>query len=152
MNQRRWAIISLLFAASLINYLDRASVSLALPAISLELRLDPTTKGLLLSSFFWSYSFMQIPVGLLVDRFPIRWFYAGMFAIWSLACGLTGLATSLAILVLLRILLGIGESIYFPGGAKTVSLLFPPPDRGLPSGLFNSGTRAWWSAGSSFPG
>jgi ACS family D-galactonate transporter-like MFS transporter len=142
MNRKRWGIISLLFTASLINYLDRASISLALPAISLELHLDPTTKGLLLSSFFWSYAFMQIPMGLLVDRFPIRWFYAGMFAIWSLACGLTGFAGSLAILVSLRILLGIGESIYFPAGTKTVCLLFPPSDRGLPSGLFNSGTRA----------
>jgi len=139
---RRWLIVALLFAASLINYLDRASLSLALPIISLDLHLDPTRKGVLLSSFFWSYTFMQIPIGLAVDRFPIRWFYAGMFAIWSLACGLTGFVTSLAVFIGLRILLGIGESIYFPGGTKTVSLLFEPNHRGLPSGIFNSGTRA----------
>src|SRR5215472_13741175 len=114
MSRRRWAVVSLLFTASLINYLDRASLSLALPKISSDLHLDPATKGLLLSSFFWSYAFMQIPVGLLLDRFPIRWLYAGMFAIWSLACGLTGFASSLAVFVALRVLLGIGESVYYP--------------------------------------
>ncbi|MBV8841712.1 MAG: MFS transporter [Bryobacterales bacterium] len=139
---RRWPVVALLFTASLINYLDRASLSLALPAISTELHLDAARKGILLSSFFWSYAFMQIPIGLAIDRFPIRWFYAGMFALWSLACGLTGLVSSLAAFLALRIVLGIGESIYYPGGTKIVALLFKPPDRGLPSGIFNSGTRA----------
>ena len=139
---RRWAVVALLFTASLINYLDRASLSLALPAISIDLHLDPAKKGVLLSSFFWSYTAMQIPIGLFVDRFPIRWFYAGMFGLWSLACGLTGFVSSLGAFLGLRVLLGIGESIYYPGGVKTVSLLFAPRDRGLPSGLFNSGTRA----------
>ena len=141
-SRRRWAIVSLLFAASLINYLDRASLSLALPVISIDLHLDPERKGVLLSSFFWSYALLQVPVGLCVDRFPIRWFYAGMFAVWSLACGFTGFVSGLAAFLGLRILLGAGESIYYPGGTKTVSLLFAPQDRGLPSGLFNSGTRA----------
>ena len=139
---RRWPIVGLLFTASLINYLDRASLSLALPTISLDLHLDPTLKGVLLSSFFWSYAFMQIPVGLAVDRYPIRWFYAGMFGLWSLACGLTGWVRNLTAFLALRIVLGIGEAIYYPGGTKTVSLLFEPNHRGLPSGIFNSGTRA----------
>lgn len=139
--RRRWAVVALLFIASMVNYLDRASLSLALPSISSELGLDPTRKGLLLSAFFWSYALLQIPIGLCLDRFPIRWLYAGMFALWSLACGLTGFAGSLIVLVCLRIVLGIGESIYFPGGAKTVSLMFSPKDRGLPNGLFDCGTR-----------
>jgi MFS family permease len=146
----RWGIVSLLFAASLINYLDRASLSLALPVIGVDLHLDPTQKGLLLSAFFWSYAFMQVPVGLLVDRYPIRWVYAGLFAIWSLACGFTGFVGSLAVFLLLRVLLGIGESVYFPGGTKMVYLLFPPKHRGLPSGLFNSGTRLGFSVGGLF--
>ena len=144
---RRWGIVSLLFTASLINYLDRASLSLALPVIGVDLHLDPTQKGLLLSAFFWSYAFMQVPVGLILDRYPIRWVYAGMFAIWSLACGFTGFVGSLFVFVVLRILLGIGESVYFPGGTKMVYLLFPPNERGLPSGWFNSGSRLGFSAG-----
>jgi MFS family permease len=144
---RRWGIVSLLFAASLINYLDRASLSLALPVIGVDLHLDPTEKGLLLSAFFWSYAFMQVPVGLFLDRYPIRWVYAALFSLWSLACGLTGFVGSLAAFLALRILLGIGESVYFPGGTKMVYLLFPPKQRGLPSGLFNSGTRLGFTVG-----
>src|ERR1700719_4389682 len=137
----RWSIVSLLFAASLINYLDRAAISFALPFISRDFHLTAQGKGLLLSSFFWSYALMQIPIGWCADRFNLRWLYAGAFALWSLAQGLTGLAGSLAVLIAFRILLGVGESIYLPGGTKIVSLLFTRGARGLPSGLFDFGTR-----------
>lgn len=140
-NKRRWWIVGLLFTASLINYLDRAAISFALPLISKEFQLTPQGKGLLLSSFFWSYALMQIPIGWCADRFDLRWLYAGAFTIWSFAQGLTGLASSLVMLLAFRILLGIGESIYLPGGTKIVSLLFAPKERGLPSGLFDFGTR-----------
>jgi MFS family permease len=140
-NKRRWFIVGLLFAASLINYLDRAAISFALPWISRDFHLNPESKGVLLSSFFWSYALMQIPIGWLVDRYSLRWLYLGAFVLWSLAQGLTGLADSLAVLIGLRILLGVGESIYLPGGSKIVSLLFTRNDRGLPSGLFDFGTR-----------
>jgi len=140
-NKRRWTIVGLLFSASVINYLDRATISFALPLISKELHLTPEIKGVLLSSFFWSYALMQIPIGWCADRLNLRWLYAGAFAVWSLAQGLTGLAGSLAVLVAFRILLGVGESIYLPGGTKIVSLMFTGKDRGLPSGLFDFGTR-----------
>jgi MFS transporter, ACS family, D-galactonate transporter len=140
-HSRRWAIVGLLFTASMINYMDRATVSFALPLISEELSLGPMTKGVLLSAFFWSYALMQIPIGYLVDRVNLRWIYAGAFALWSVAQGLAGLAGGLSTLVLFRALLGIGESIYLPGGSKIVSVLFPPKDRGLPAGLFDMGTR-----------
>jgi MFS transporter, ACS family, D-galactonate transporter len=138
---QRWSIVSLLFAASLINYLDRAAISFALPLISVDFRLTAQGKGLLLSSFFWSYALMQIPIGWSADRLNLRWLYAGAFTLWSLAQGLTGLASSLAALLTFRILLGVGESVYLPGGTKIVSLLFAPKERGLPSGLFDFGTR-----------
>jgi MFS transporter, ACS family, D-galactonate transporter len=140
-NQRRWSIVGLLFTASLINYLDRAAISFALPLISSDFQLPPASKGLLLSSFFWSYALMQIPIGWCADRFNLRWLYAGAFALWSFAQGLTGVAGSLAALISFRILLGVGESIYLPGGTKIVSLLFTRKERGLPSGLFDFGTR-----------
>src|ERR1700722_16866727 len=140
-NQRRWGIVGLLSTASIINYLDRAAISFALPLISKDFHLTPETKGLLLSSFFWSYALMQVPIGWCADRLNLRWLYAGAFALWSLAQGLTGLAGSLAVLIGFRILLGLGESIYLPGGVKIVSLLFSGKDRGLPSGLFDFGTR-----------
>jgi MFS family permease len=119
----------------------------ALPLISLDLHLGPEIKGLVLSSFFWSYALMQIPIGWCADRWNLRWLYAGLFAVWSLACGLTGFAGSLVVLLLLRMLLGVGESVYLPGGTKIVSMLFPSAERGFPSGLFDSGTRLGLAVG-----
>ena len=92
-NKRRWAIVGLLFTASLINYFDRATISFALPLISKELSLGPEAKGVLLSAFFWSYTLMQIPMGVLADRVNLRWLYAGAFTLWSLAQGLIGFST-----------------------------------------------------------
>lgn len=144
---RRWAIVSLLFLASVINYFDRGTLSVALPMISADLHLGPEIKGVLLASFFASYALMQLPMGWFADRFNLRWLYMGAFAVWSLAQGLTGLAAGLGMLILFRILLGIGESIYLPGGTKIVSLIFKPRDRGLPSGIFDCGTRAGLALG-----
>lgn len=146
-NARRWAIVALLFVSTLVNYVHRAAVSVALPMISRELKLSPLQKGWLLYSFFISYALMQIPVGRMVDRFNLRWLVAGMFSLWCLSCGLMGLAGSLAMLIALRALLGIGESIYLPGGTKIVSSLFAPAERGLPSGLFDSGARLGMAVG-----
>src|SRR3982751_3659472 len=75
-NARRWAIVGLLFTASLINYFDRATISFALPLISTELHLGPEAKGVLLSAFFWSYALQQSPGGVLADRMNLRWLSA----------------------------------------------------------------------------
>src|SRR6185312_6559089 len=138
---RRWTIVGLLFTASLINYFDRATISFALPLISKELHLGPEVKGVLLSAFFWSYALMQIPMGIFADRVNLRWLYAGAFALWSLSQASMGFATGLAALIAFRVVLGVGEAIYLPGGSKIVSLLFRPAERGLPCGLFDFGTR-----------
>ena len=140
-NGRRWTIVGLLFTASLINYFDRATISFALPLISKELQLGPEAKGVLLSAFFWSYALLQIPMGVLADRMNLRWLYAAAFTLWSISQGLIGFATGLGTLILFRMMLGVGEAIYLPGGSKVVSLLFRPAERGLPSGLFDAGTR-----------
>jgi ACS family D-galactonate transporter-like MFS transporter len=140
-------IVGLLFLAGLFNYLDRVTLSVALPVISLDLSIGPASKGLLLSAFFWSYASMQLPVGWCVDHLSLRWFYPCMFAAWSLACGMTGLAGSLGMMVLLRVMLGVGESIYLPAATKIVSNLYAQKERGLPSGIFNSGARAGLALG-----
>jgi len=144
---RAWSITGLLSVAGFINYLDRAVVSVALPVIGVELALGPAAKGVLLSAFFWSYSLMQLPIGWLADRYNMLWLYTGAFALWSLSCGFTGLATTLSVLILMRIIMGIGESVYLPGSMKIISILFPPSERGLPSGLMNCGTRAGLALG-----
>jgi len=147
LRKRRWFIVALLTFSALINYLDRATLSIALPKISAELSLGPEAKGLLLSAFFWSYALMQIPMGWLADRHSVRWLYAGSFALWSVACGLTGIAESLAMAIIFRIVLGVGEAIYLPGCMRLITQLFAPKDRGLPSGLLDFGTRTGLAVG-----
>src|SRR6476469_3064780 len=126
--RRRWSIVGLLFTASLINYFDRATISFALPLISKELHLGPEAKGVLLSAFFWSYALLQIPMGVLADRVNLRWLYAAAFTLWSISQGLIGFANSLGMLIVFRMMLGVGEAIYLPGGSKVVSLLFRPAE------------------------
>ena len=146
-HERRWGLVGLLGLAALINYLDRATLSVSLPLISTDLSLGPTAKGLVLSAFFWSYALLQVPVGLLVDKWSLRWLYAGAFALWSVACGLTGAVGGLAALIVVRIILGVGESVFLPGSVKLISTLFPSRDRGLPNGVFDSGTRLGLAVG-----
>jgi len=138
---RRWTFIALLSAATFINYLDRGSLSVALPFISKDLHLDPYHQGLALSSFFWTYALMQVPMGWIVDRYDIRRVYAIAFAIWSLSAAATGLVSGLASLMLCRVLLGIGEAVYLPGGMKVVSLHFRGHESALPSGVFDLGAK-----------
>jgi MFS transporter, ACS family, D-galactonate transporter len=137
---KRWGIVALLFSAAVINFIDRGSISVALPLIAAELHFSATAQGTLLSAFFWSYAMMQIPMGWAVDRYDPKWIYAGAFALWSIMSGATGLAGSLAALIAVRFILGIGESAYFANGAKFVSSLFKPQGRGFPAGLVECGT------------
>jgi MFS family permease len=140
-------VVLLLAVAGVINYLDRAAISVALPQVSAELALGPVAKGVLLSAFFWSYTLLQVPAGMACDWWSVRWVFAAGFAVWSIACGFTGIAAGLGFLILLRLLLGVGESVLQPGLLKFVSALFAPRDRGLPTSLVSSGTRIGLAAG-----
>jgi len=90
LRSKRWSVVASLFSVAFINYLDRSTIGLALPAITQEFHLTPVAKGALLSLFFWSYTWMQIPIGFAIDRLNTRILFGILFAIWSLACGLTG--------------------------------------------------------------
>src|SRR5258708_24870947 len=91
-SSRRWGVVGLLFTASLINYLDRAAISFALPLISKDVHLTPETKCLLLSSFFWSDALMQVPIVWCADRFNLRSLHAASFTLCCFARGLTCLS------------------------------------------------------------
>ncbi|HEY3131470.1 MAG TPA: MFS transporter [Acidobacteriota bacterium] len=144
---RRWTLVTLLAAATFINYLDRGSLAVALPVISKDLGFGPFEQGILLSAFFWTYAPMQIPMGWMVDRYNIKWLYAGAFALWSLSAAGTGLATGLLSLLLFRVLLGLGESVYLPGGMKVVSLHFKGEESAWPSGFFDLGAKLGLATG-----
>jgi len=144
---KQWGVVGLLFSAAVINFIDRGSISIALPLISADLNFSPAAQGALLSAFFWSYALMQIPMGWAVDRFDPKWVYASAFAVWSIACGLTGVAGSLAALAIVRMILGIGESAYFASSTKFVGVMFKPAARGFPAGLVECGTTVGLAIG-----
>ena len=106
----------MLFSLTLINYVDRATLSFAIEPISQEFRLSTVAKGYLFSSFLWAYTLLLIPIGLLVDRFGAKRVAAAGIGIWSLATACTGLASSFAALLVTRLVMGGGEAPTNPCG------------------------------------
>ncbi|MEU2679572.1 MFS transporter [Streptomyces sp. NPDC007107] len=137
----RWQVVALLFVAVVINYIDRSSMSVALPEISRELRLDDSVSGLLLGAFFWTYAAFQIPCGRLVDRFGARRVLAVAATSWCLVTAVTGLASDLVWLLGFRLLLGVAQAAVFPAGTSCVEHWFPRDERATASGLYDSGAR-----------
>src|SRR5207302_5002260 len=99
-----------------------------------------TQLGLLLSAFFWSYTPFQIVSGWLADRFDPGWVLAAGFALWSLATTVTGVVHGIAMLLVLRVLLGIGESVAFPAYSTILSRHFAEQRRGIANAAIMTGT------------
>jgi MFS transporter, ACS family, hexuronate transporter len=129
----------MMFASTALNYMDRQTIALVGPQIKEEFRLDNTDFGWVLLAFQLSYALFQVPAGYLVDRWNVRWAYAGAVAWWSLAGTLAAFAPSLGILMVLRALLGVGESFNWPCALRTTAIVLPPSDRSFGNGIFNSG-------------
>lgn len=90
----RYMILSMLFAATAINYIDRAALGVAAPIMKDDLYLDAVSLGLVLSAFSWAYTFMQIPGGWLLDRFGARKVYGIGILLWSVFTVLHGFVGS----------------------------------------------------------
>ena len=138
----RWGMIALCFAATAINYLDRANLSLAVPFIQKEFGLSDNQIGLILSGFFWSYAIMQLPSGWLIDRFGPKLVYALAVAWWSVFTMATSLCQGLVSLLGSRFMLGIGEAAAYPSNTKVTSLWFPKSERAFARSLFDSGSKS----------
>ena len=135
------AVLVLLVLSVSINYIDRGNLSIAAPLLKEELHISPAQLGILLSSFFWTYSFSQLLSGWLVDRFDANWVMAAGFFLWSAATGLTGLVQGFGVLIALRLLLGFGESVAYPCYSKILAAHFLEHQRGLANALIDAGTK-----------
>jgi ACS family glucarate transporter-like MFS transporter len=141
----RLFIVTMLFLVTTVNYADRATLSIAGPALSKELHLDPVAMGYVFSAFGWSYVIAQVPGGWLLDRFGSRWVYAVSIVIWSIFTMMQGWigffsgGTAIAALFALRFLVGFAEAPSFPANARIVAAWFPSNERGTASAFFNSG-------------
>ncbi|MGY3586402.1 ACS family glucarate transporter-like MFS transporter [Bradyrhizobium sp. USDA 4341] len=141
----RLLIVTMLFLVTTVNYADRATLSIAGPALSKELHLDPVAMGYVFSAFGWSYVIAQVPCGWLLDRYGSKWVYAISIIVWSIFTamqGLVGFLSAGAAVVLLfglRFLVGFAEAPSFPANARIVAAWFPGNERGTASAFFNSG-------------
>src|SRR6476469_3975106 len=130
-----WVALGLLVLSVCINYVDRGNLGVAAKSIQDELRFTPEQLGILLGGFFWTYSFCQIAAGRMMDRWNVNWLYAGGFLVWSVATGITGFASSFAVILCLRFLLGAGESIAYPAYSKIIAETFPESLRGTANAM-----------------
>ena len=135
----RWKIFWMLLLLISINYIDRASLSVAMPLISKEFHIGPAIEGLLLSSFFWTYAFMQIPGGMLADRYGPRIVIAGATAGWGLFQALAAVSIGWGSLLLTRLGLGVAEAPIYPAGGKLNGIWMTRNERGRGATLLDGG-------------
>ncbi|MEV0618721.1 MFS transporter [Nonomuraea sp. NPDC050404] len=137
----RWSIITLSGLGLAIAYLDRSALSVASTYMQDDLGFDQTMKGILLSSFFWTYAIFQLPSGWLLDRFGPRLIYPIAVVWWSLWTAATALAQGVGTLLVTRLGLGMGEAPVQPANIKVVSAWFPRRERALASSVFDTGQQ-----------
>lgn len=150
----RWMLVTLVLLglSAFINYIDRGNLATAAPLIKDELGLSTTELGFLLTAFFVTYMPMQILVGWLADLYGAARVLLAGFVIWSLAMALTGLARTFAVMVALRLLLGLGESVFFPTASSIIARNVPEAARGAANSAVIVGMSAGPAAGVFFGG
>ncbi|WP_293765467.1 MFS transporter [uncultured Aquitalea sp.] len=138
---RRWRIGALLGVGILVNYFDRISLSVAAPQLQQEFHLSSGDIGLLFSAFFWTYALLQIPTGMILDRFGVtrvgRW---GAF-LWGIASTLTAFAGGFGGIFAARALLGVAEAPGFPASSKATGYWFPRRERAMATAIFDAAAK-----------
>jgi len=133
--KHRYTILGILFTAWLLCYVDRMVMASAIPFIAKEFQLSALQMGAVMSAFFVGYAIMQLPGGLLADRFgPRRMIVIAIFC-WSILTACTGLATSLVTLLSIRALFGICEGAFPAAASKTIVSWFPDREVGRANGV-----------------
>ena len=135
----RWWVVSLIFFASVLNYVDRQALSILAPTVQQELGLSNEDYAAVLNAFLVAYTLALILSGKIVDRFGVRLSLALFVGWWSIANILTGFARSAASLGVCRFLLGLGEAGNWTAAPKAVSEWFPARERGLAIGVYTLG-------------
>ena len=135
----RWWIVGLIFLATLVNYIDRLTISVLAPVITHDLGLTNTEFGGILTWFLLAYTISQGLSGKLYDRIGTKRGFVCSIVLWSIAAIAHAFARGLASLSAFRFVLGFGEAGNWPGAAKTVAEWFPIRERAFGMAIFNSG-------------
>ena len=137
----RWGIGVLLGVGILINYFDRVSLSVAAPQLEREFALTAAHLGWLLSGFFWSYALLQIPVGMILDRYGVTAVNRASTFLWSVTCAATAFAGGFGTVFTARLGLGIAEAPGFPASSKATGYWFPRQERALATAIFDAAAK-----------
>jgi len=135
----QWQLITLLTVVLMISYVDRGNLATAGPLIQKELGFDEVQFGKLASAFYLTYVLMMFPAGWATERFGAHRVLAVGVAIWALATLLTGFVASAATILLLRLLLGVGESPVFPASSNLLAANLPRDRLGGANGIISFG-------------
>lgn len=145
-------IASLLGFGVFVNYLDRVNISVSQQALHDAFGVTTITFGYLLSAYSWSYAALQLPSGVVLDRFGVRRVGLISTSLWSVASFCSAAATSVGAFFVARLLLGIGEAPTFPGNSKAVGYWFPDRERSLATAFFDSAAKLGPAIGVPFVG
>ena len=132
----------LLVVAIFINYIDRGNLSIAASTLKDELHISAKQLGELLAAFFYTYTAMQFVVGWLVDRFDVNRVFAAGFLLWSVATAGTGFVHGFVLLLIMRMILGVGESVAFPSCSKILARHLPEHHRGFANAFISFGLKS----------
>ena len=137
---QRWFVVALLFLAGVINYLDRAALSIAAPLIQKDLNFSHAQMGIVFSSFFIGYALFNFVGGVLSDKVGAKRVFGTAMGVWSVFCGATALASGIGSLIVLRVLFGMGEGPFSSSNSKMVNNWFPRKEVASAIGVISSGT------------
>src|SRR5215471_9666911 len=135
----RFGILGLISVGTVINYLDRAVLGVAAPALTKELGLSAAVMGVVFSAFSWTYAAAQIPGGVLLDRLGTRIVYFFSVAFWSACTLLQGFVTGVTTLMTCRLGLGVAEAPCFPANSRVLSTWFPQHERARANSVYAVG-------------
>src|ERR1700675_4394560 len=139
--KRRWGISCVLGFGVLVNYFDRVNLSVSRDALEASFGISAVMFGYLSSAYNWTYASLQLPSGLLLDRFGVRRVGIISTAIWSVASFAAAVSTGMGGLFGARFLLGIGEAPTFPANSKAIGYWFPTNERSLATAMFDSAAK-----------
>jgi ACS family D-galactonate transporter-like MFS transporter len=139
--RRRWVIACVLGLGVLINYFDRVNISVSQDALHAAFGINAVQFGYLLSAYSWSYAALQLPCGVLLDRFGVKLVGRVSTLLWSVASFGAAAATGVGSFFAARLVLGVGEAPTFPANSKAVGYWFPSRERSLATAIFDAASK-----------
>ncbi len=138
---RRWGIAFLLGLGVIINYFDRTNIAVAATSLEHDYHLSGAQYGIIASSYLWTYTLMQVPVGALLDKLGVKWLTRVGTILWSIATFMTAIVSGYGLILLSRLLLGVAEAPVFPAASKATGYWFPMKERGLATSAFDASAK-----------